>query len=175
MLLCCCAHRSRGGGLAGGLTGGASRTRGPRSPQGAGGRCLSISISFPLNTISPNTFIGMASSSSSPLQPLHSTLLQSFSSPHPDLPSIGTQLTKLKIALTQRGLLAPRPDDASLSKDDLVLARDVLEVGAFWSIRVKDVKGFKRYLDLLRGFYTDLAWVSHEDEEDAERGGVHRC
>jgi 26S proteasome regulatory subunit N12 len=59
----------------------------------------------------------------------------------------------LKIALTQAGLLVPNKE---AKKEDLVLARDVLEVGAFWSIRAKDVKSFDRYIDLLRVFYTDL-------------------
>ncbi|PWN26646.1 hypothetical protein BDZ90DRAFT_221676 [Jaminaea rosea] len=98
-----------------------------------------------------------SSSSSSSLRAQHSALLSAFQSSSADPKSLGSQLTKLKIALTQQGLLAPRPDDPSLSKDDLLLARDVLEVGAFWSIRVKDVRGFERYMDLLRVFYTDLS------------------
>lgn len=90
----------------------------------------------------------------SDLRSQHDALLKAFSSSSPDLKATGTQLTKLKIALTQAGLLVPNLADAK--PDDLVLTRDVLEVGALWSIRVKDVKSFDRYVDLLRVFYNDL-------------------
>lgn len=96
-----------------------------------------------------------SSSSSTSLQQQHAQLLQSFSASSPDLKSIGTQLLKLKIALTQAGLLVPS-QAASKSDQELTLARDVLEVGAFWSIRSKDVQSFDRYIDLLRVFYNDL-------------------
>lgn len=89
----------------------------------------------------------------SSLRSQHDALLKAFSSRSPDLKSIGTQLTQLKIALTQAGLLVP---NASAKPDDLVLTRDILEVGALWSIRMKDVKSFDRYVDLLRVFYNDL-------------------
>lgn len=92
----------------------------------------------------------------SSLRTQHDGLLKAFSATSPDLKSIGTQLTKLKIALTQAGLLIPNTGDAKARADDLVLTRDILEVGALWSIRVKDVKSFDRYVDLLRVFYNDL-------------------
>lgn len=100
----------------------------------------------------------MASSSTS-LKQQHDALLQAFSSstPSTDLKAIGTQLTKLKIALTQSNLLVPSTSKSPApSTEDLTLARDVLEVGAFWSIRSKDVASFDRYMDLLRVFYNDL-------------------
>lgn len=84
----------------------------------------------------------------------HATLIKAFSSASPDLNSIRTQLTKLKIALTEAGLLVPSPQ---AKPQDLVMARDVLEVGAFWSIRVKDVESFDRYMNLLKAYYTDYA------------------
>ncbi|CAO1636345.1 unnamed protein product [Jaminaea pallidilutea] len=101
----------------------------------------------------------MASSSTS-LKQQHDTLLKAFSSstPSTDLKAIGTQLTKLKIALTQSNLLVPSTSKSPApSTEDLTLARDVLEVGAFWSIRSKDVASFDRYMDLLRVFYNDLS------------------
>lgn len=99
------------------------------------------------------------------LRQAHSDLLTAFQSNSPDVRS---KLTKLKIELTEAGLLLPSfptaqaatagsakaqalPSDA----DSLVLARDVLEVGALWSIRMKDVKSFDRYMGLLRVFYDD--------------------
>lgn len=96
-------------------------------------------------------------SSSSTLKTQHAQLLQSFSAASPDLKAIGTQLTKLKIALTQSGLLVPSARAASSSPEDLALARDILEIGAFWSIRNKDVASFDRYMDLLKAFYNDLS------------------
>lgn len=91
------------------------------------------------------------------LRQQHAQLLQAFSASSPDLKAIGTQLTKLKIALTQSGLLIPSSSTSDMtSPEDLTIARDILEVGAFASIRNKDVASFDRYMDLLRTFYNDL-------------------
>ncbi|EPQ28298.1 uncharacterized protein PFL1_04125 [Pseudozyma flocculosa PF-1] len=89
------------------------------------------------------------------LRAQHDALLKSFSS-SADLTTIRSQLTKLKIALTEAGLLVPSPE---AKPQDLALARDVLEVGAFCSIRAKDVESFDRYMNLLRAFYNDYASV----------------
>ncbi|KAI6034262.1 SAC3/GANP/Nin1/mts3/eIF-3 p25 family-domain-containing protein [Pisolithus microcarpus] len=56
------------------------------------------------------------------------------------------------ISLVETGLLLPN-GDASLN--DMVIARDILEIGAFWSIRAKDVPAFDRYFSQLHTFYTD--------------------
>jgi len=56
----------------------------------------------------------------------------------------------------ETGLLLPRGD---LPLEDLVIARDVLEIGAFWSIRTRDVPSFDRYFSQLQTFYTDYNTV----------------
>ncbi|KAJ3005830.1 hypothetical protein NUW54_g4167 [Trametes sanguinea] len=73
-----------------------------------------------------------------------------------NLQQTGVLLTRLKIALTEAGLLVPlgNPDP-----QDLVIARDILEVGAFWSIRTKDIPSFDRYFSQLQTFYNDFRYV----------------
>ncbi|KAK0536352.1 regulatory particle non-ATPase [Tilletia horrida] len=101
-----------------------------------------------------------SSSSSASLQASHDELLRLFStaSSPAQLGPCGAQLAKLKIELTKAGLLVPLASrQTQYSPEQLVLARDVLEVGAFYSVRVADVKGFDRYMDLLKTFYSDFA------------------
>jgi len=65
-------------------------------------------------------------------------------------------LAQLKIALVQNGLLPPSPN---ASKTDLGVAREILEVGAFFSIRSRDVPSFDRYYSQLQTFYDDYRQV----------------
>ncbi|KAJ8481256.1 hypothetical protein ONZ45_g15365 [Pleurotus djamor] len=60
------------------------------------------------------------------------------------------------IGLIEAGLLLPQGD---ASPRDLQLARDILEIGAFWSIRAKDVPSFDRYFSQLQTFYVDYSSV----------------
>ncbi|KAI0375779.1 hypothetical protein BV20DRAFT_959828 [Pilatotrama ljubarskyi] len=85
---------------------------------------------------------------------LYRELQQTFTSGN--LQQTGVLLTRLKIALTEAGLLVPfgNPDP-----QDLVIARDILEVGAFWSIRTKDIPSFDRYFSQLQTFYNDFSSV----------------
>lgn len=41
----------------------------------------------------------------------------------------------------------------------LTCAGEILEIGAFWSIRTQDVPSFDRYFSQLQAFYTDYACV----------------
>ena len=43
-----------------------------------------------------------------------------------------------------------------LSKDELLLAREVLEIGAFCSIARKDIPSFERYMAQLKCYYLDF-------------------
>ncbi|KAI0650603.1 COP9 signalosome [Trametes meyenii] len=81
---------------------------------------------------------------------LYKEIQQTFMSGN--LQQTGVLLTKLKIALTEAGLLVPL---GTPSPQDLVIARDILEVGAFWSIRTKDIPSFDRYFSQLQTFYND--------------------
>ncbi|KAK0553075.1 regulatory particle non-ATPase [Tilletia horrida] len=103
-----------------------------------------------------------SSSSSASLQTAYNELQRLFTSASSpaELTPAGVQLAKLKIELTKAGLLIPSTAQrSSYNQDDLLLARHVLETGAFYSIRVKDVKGFDRYMDLLKTFYSDFSSV----------------
>jgi len=67
-------------------------------------------------------------------------------------------LSRLKLGLISAGLLPvlPSPDN---SLEDLVVVRDILEIGAFCSIRSKDVPSFDRYFSQLQTFYNDLSSI----------------
>ncbi|KAH9938537.1 proteasome 26S subunit [Fomitopsis serialis] len=83
-------------------------------------------------------------------------LQQAFSSRPSDPKKCASLLAGLKIALSEMGLLVPM-GDASL--EDMVMARDVLEIGAFFSIRSRDIPSFDRYYSQLQTFYNDYSSV----------------
>jgi len=87
---------------------------------------------------------------------LYRELLRAFDARPTDLGKCGALLGQLKIGLIQTGLLVPSPE-AGLQ--DLVVARDILEIGAFCSIRAKDVPSFDRYFAQLQTFYSDFRSV----------------
>lgn len=41
------------------------------------------------------------------------------------------------------------------SQQELLLARDILEIGAQWSIEAKDIPSFERYMSQLKCYYFD--------------------
>ncbi|KAK7470815.1 regulatory particle non-ATPase [Stygiomarasmius scandens] len=86
------------------------------------------------------------------LKALYDDLQRSFNAN--DLKKCGTLLSQLKIGLIEAGLLIPQGDP---SLDDLIIARDILEIGAIWSIRTRDVPSFDRYFSQLQTFYTDYS------------------
>jgi 26S proteasome regulatory subunit N12 len=88
------------------------------------------------------------------LTALHRDLQRAFDARPSDLKRCGTLLAQLKIGLIEAGLLLPTGDP---KLGDLVIARDILEIGAFWSIRTKDVPSFDRYFSQLQTFYTDYS------------------
>ncbi|GHJ90013.1 hypothetical protein NliqN6_6415 [Naganishia liquefaciens] len=71
-----------------------------------------------------------------------------------DFQTTGKQLTALKISLAKAGLLFPSQDG---DKEDLAVARSILEIGAFYSLANKDVKAFERYEAMLTVYYRDLS------------------
>ncbi|KAG8985419.1 hypothetical protein FRB90_004717 [Tulasnella sp. 427] len=89
----------------------------------------------------------------------YNDLKKAFTSKPPNLQKCGTLLATLKarlqlISLLEAGLLFPGENP---NKDDLVVTRDILEMGALWSIRNKDVPSFDRYFSQLETFYVDYA------------------
>jgi len=87
------------------------------------------------------------------LRTLYSQLKKEFSSPRCDLKLCGALLSKLKLGLIEAGLLLPQENP---NPDDLAVTREILEIGAFWSIRAKDVPSFDRYFSQLQTFYVDF-------------------
>lgn len=74
-------------------------------------------------------------------------------------PLLYDSLDPSQIALARSGLLFPSNSSSNsgqLDKDDLLLARTALEIGAFHSLKVKDVPAFTRYEALVAGYYRDL-------------------
>jgi 26S proteasome regulatory subunit N12 len=85
---------------------------------------------------------------------LYNDLQRAFNSQPSDLKRCGVLLSQLKIGLIETGLLLPQGEP---NVNDLVVARDILEIGAFWSIRSHDVPSFDRYFSQLQTFYTDYS------------------
>merc|ERR1719158_1485508 len=65
----------------------------------------------------------------------------------------GDLLSKLKLALTGVSFLPTT--DSTVSKKELLLARDILEIGAQWAIAKKDIPAFERYMAQLKCYYMD--------------------
>ncbi|KAJ7936467.1 SAC3/GANP/Nin1/mts3/eIF-3 p25 family-domain-containing protein [Mycena leptocephala] len=86
----------------------------------------------------------------------YADLRASFTAVPPDLTQCGRLLTQLKVDLLQAGLLIPHEH---MNMDDLVVAREILEIGAFWSIRSQDLVSFDHYLSQLQTFYNDFTCV----------------
>ena len=77
-----------------------------------------------------------------------------------DLDKIGSILQTLKVQLTALCFLPG--GESQPSKQELVLARDVLEIGAQWSIARRDIPSFERYMSQLKCYYFD--YRSHLDD-----------
>ncbi|KAF7355157.1 PCI domain-containing protein [Mycena sanguinolenta] len=101
------------------------------------------------------------------LKSQYTDLKASFSAQPPDLAKCGRLLTQLKLGLIQAGLLLPHGD---ANPEDLIVAREILEIGAFWSIRTQDVPSFDRYFSQLQAFYVDYATLPPSKHEYAVRG-----
>ncbi|KAF8504218.1 COP9 signalosome [Gautieria morchelliformis] len=87
---------------------------------------------------------------------LYQELMRAFDAQPSDLKKCGALLLQLKMGLIETGLLLPQ---GQRNLDDLVVAREILEIGAFWSIRSKDVPSFDRYFCQLQTFYRDYCSI----------------
>jgi len=65
----------------------------------------------------------------------------------------GQLLNKLKIGLTQCQFMPVTGLQAS--KRELLVARDILEIGAQWSCASEDIPAFERYMSMLKTYYMD--------------------
>ncbi|KAJ3092771.1 hypothetical protein HK102_003034 [Quaeritorhiza haematococci] len=86
---------------------------------------------------------------------LYEALKKEFHSQNADLKKCGQYLAKLKITLTELSFLIH--NDAEPNAKELLLAREVLEIGAQWSIKVKDIPSFERYISQLKTYYSDYS------------------
>merc|ERR1712179_653569 len=62
-------------------------------------------------------------------------------------------LGEVKVELTKLQFLPSRGQ--GVSKEELLVARSILEIGALWSIAVKDIPSFERYISMLKMYYMD--------------------
>ncbi|KAJ3336894.1 hypothetical protein HDU93_002007 [Gonapodya sp. JEL0774] len=86
---------------------------------------------------------------------LFEQLKKEFHAPKPDLKKCGQILGKLKVLLTHLSFLVP--GDKQPDQKELLLAREILEVGAQYSIRVQDIPQFERYISQLKTYYSDYS------------------
>lgn len=70
-----------------------------------------------------------------------------------NLAKCGNYLSELKVALTQTTFLPT--NNTEPTKEELTLARSILEIGAFWSIESSDIAAFERYMAQLKCYYLD--------------------
>nr|ACO09246.1 26S proteasome non-ATPase regulatory subunit 8 [Osmerus mordax] len=84
---------------------------------------------------------------------LYETLKTEWNKKNPNLNKCGEILSKLKISLLELNFLPTT--GTKLTKQQLILARDVLEIGALWSILKKDIPSFERYMAQLKCYYFD--------------------
>ncbi|KAG5439303.1 hypothetical protein PCK2_000864 [Pneumocystis canis] len=66
-------------------------------------------------------------------------------------------LTKLKILLSENNLLVPH---IYAPVNDMVLARDIFEIGAYTSLRLSDMEAFARYTSQLQPYFSDPLLLS---------------
>ncbi|KAI8147126.1 cornichon protein-domain-containing protein [Fennellomyces sp. T-0311] len=89
------------------------------------------------------------------VQQLRDQLKAEMSSPSPSLNKCNDLLARSKIAFIQLGVFTPNLKNINV--DLMVAARDILEAGAYYSVRAKDIESFERYIAQLNTFYHDLA------------------
>ncbi|KAF9535118.1 COP9 signalosome [Crepidotus variabilis] len=81
-------------------------------------------------------------------------LIKAFTSKPCNLKETNVALANLKLGMIEAGLLIPQPGVKAV---ELRIAREVLEIGAYASIRSRDVPSFDRYYSQLLTFYVDYS------------------
>jgi len=72
----------------------------------------------------------------------------------PNLDKCEDLLSRVKVVLTNLKFLPESSRESS--RDELMVARDILEIGAFWSIARRDIPSFERYMAQLKCYYLDF-------------------
>jgi 26S proteasome regulatory subunit N12 len=89
--------------------------------------------------------------------PVYQKLSEEWNKSKPNLDECGKLLNILKVKLIQGNLTFLPTEDSTASKQDLILARDTLEIGAQWAIAKKDVEAFESYIAQLKCYYQDYS------------------
>ncbi|XP_011310595.1 26S proteasome non-ATPase regulatory subunit 8 [Fopius arisanus] len=84
---------------------------------------------------------------------LYQNLKQEWTKTPCNLKKCGDLLNQLKVGLTH--LMFLPTSSSSASQKELLIARDILEMGAQWSIAAEDIPSFERYMAQLKCYYFD--------------------
>lgn len=88
-----------------------------------------------------------------------------------DVDKCASMLDDLKLRMTQFASLPPLGVTQSPTmQQELLLSREILEHGAFLSIRTHDIPAFERYVSQLKVFYNDFRCVT----SPRQRSRTHR-
>lgn len=71
-----------------------------------------------------------------------------------DLSTVGQLLPQMKVLLLNLSFL-PTGRESPADAKELMLARNTLEIGALWSIEVKNIPSFQRYVAQVKTYYFD--------------------
>ncbi|TRY74962.1 hypothetical protein TCAL_04966 [Tigriopus californicus] len=80
-------------------------------------------------------------------------------------------LSKVKVALMEIAFLPT--DELPKLKQELMVARDILEIGANYSIAAQDVESFERYMAQLKTYYSDYSHILPESPYQFELLGLN--
>lgn len=83
---------------------------------------------------------------------LYDLLKKEWNQKSPNLDKCGQLLNRLKVSLTELSFL---PTNESVTKKELILSRDVLEIGALYSVAKREIPPFERYMAQLKCYYFD--------------------
>ena len=76
--------------------------------------------------------------------------------------NVGVLLPKLKVQLLSLSFLPTGLKQSEMDNRHLLIARSMLEIGAFWSLECRDVFSFERYVAQLKSYYYDYAGIMKE-------------
>ena len=77
-----------------------------------------------------------------------------------NLQTVGELLPQLKVRLLTLSFLPTGSRKTEMDERFLVIARNMLEIGAFWSLECRDVFSFERYVAQLKSYYFDYSNMS---------------
>ncbi|KAG5676339.1 hypothetical protein PVAND_006182 [Polypedilum vanderplanki] len=102
---------------------------------------------------------------------LFKELKTEFSKGARDLKKCGNLLEQLKISLIKISYIPT--SDSQASQQELVIARDVLEIGAEYSVAIKDIQSFERYISQLKCYYYDYKNLIPESQNKYKLLGLN--